>query len=221
MDWRTHSFKYNLYLRTSSLDSRFRYLICLLKPVPECLMGFSNVSKTELAFPPQKSVLSSIFPLQVSLAKKYSFFDTSPSLLSHPQSVSKSCCFFLQNIFKNWPLLPSTLVQVTFISPGLLPSNWFPCFHPCSLSVYFQYGSYVKNLCHCSIQNSTLTPQLAHCKNQSPYNGPTLAHLPTSFPTALFLACSRVQPCWPHNCSSNMPDMLSSRSLTDLIKLAS
>lgn len=109
-------------------------------------------------------------PLSVSLAKKYSFFDSSPSLLSHLQYVSKSCCFFYQNIFKNWPLFPSTLVQVTFISPGCLPPNCFPCFLPCYLAVYVQDSCQVKNLCHFSTQSSTLTLQLPHCKNQRPHN---------------------------------------------------
>lgn len=45
--------------------------------------------------------------------------------------------------------------------------------------------------CHSSTQNSTPSPHLLHSKNQSAYNSLTWSLLlSTSFPTALFLACS-------------------------------
>lgn len=153
-------------------------------------MGFSNVSKTELpAFLPQICLYPQSSPFQFLWLKNITSTLTL-SLPSHLQSVSKSCCFFLQNIFKNWLLFSSTSVQVTYLSPGLLPSNWFPCFHSCYPSVYFQNNSHVKNPCHFSTQNSTLPPYLPHYENRSPYNGPTWSRLPTSFPTAPFFACS-------------------------------
>lgn len=149
MDWRIHSFKYNLYLRTSSLDSRFRNSICLLKSILGCLMGFSNISKTELlAFPPPHLLYPPSSPLSVSLAKKYSiFFDSSLSLTSHLQSVSKFFAPSFKIYFKNWPRFSSTLVPVTFLS--LLDCCLligFPSSMHATLQFIFSTAATVKNL---------------------------------------------------------------------------
>lgn len=164
---------------------------------------------------PPKSALSSIFSLLISMAKKSSmFFDSFLSLTSHLQSVSKFYCFFLQNIFKIWPLFSSTLVQVTILSLGFLPSSWFPCFYPGYLQFIFNPAATEKKI---SVRWVTSLYKIRHWFPISlTVNTKALTmapQLPTSFPTALSLA----QSLWPCCCSSNIPDRLLSQDLPLII----
>lgn len=174
-------------------------------------MSFSNMSKTELlAFPPHQicfilNLPSLSFPGQkirhllwlTLLFLSHLIFNPSANLIASSFKIhSKSDPFFPQ------PWGPSHCS----LSPGLLPSNWFPCSYRGYLQFIFSTAATVKNMCQMSHSKLHWFPISLTVKTEV-HRG--ALHLPTSLPTVLSLA----QPLWPHCCSSNMPDRLLSQDL--------
>lgn len=142
------------------------------------------------------------------------------SFTSHLQPVSKSCCFFLYNLFYNWPHFSSSVVQVSLLSllDCCLLTGFLAPTHG-AFQFTFSTVATFKTLCqmmsflYAKLCTDSPPPLLE--KNEV-FSG-ILCDPTSQILFLLFLLLTLFQPHWHHCCFLNMLDMLPSQDLSLII----